>query len=1799
MRMTLQARAGFLILFSFMYLQTLQAGNDERDKKKTKATTVNKSRRLNFQEFDESYYSYRNQSADPELDKLRAQAKVSINEVDEQNRYIDYLSPADLNRLPIGLKKRVGNSTVKIAVTSAIFTSRYAELTVYAKVDIPQNNTTNVGANGTNNKTIFFGVKGLKLSKDGGLIGDAKLVLMGDYAIPINGNKTALVLKGGFDIQTGQGLDKTYISIDCNGFKELGLNADVEFPRSLLIPTDAQGNQIAGLVKANFSTIVSNWNDIIATIHLPSFEIKGIDGVGFKIDDAAIDLSDYRNNADIVFPQGYQQKYIGNDPGVLSLWRGVYAKELKVILPKSFVNKDSANKRVAFGVNDLVIDNNGITGSFFTENIIPIDKGSAAGWQFSVDSFRIALEANRLLRAGFGGRVGIPVNRTDSINQVPESEKRDMIKRKFLAYSAVMSSTGDYLCRVVTKDSLSFDVWKASVLLLPNSYIQLEGNKNAFRPSAMLHGRMDIASKTGTTGTERATKILDFKGIEFQGLHIQTQAPYLTAQYFGYNGAIKIGKFPVSIDSISLKTFSPTEVGIGFNLKVTMQDSAFSGKTRLYVVGKYVQEESLVKWKYDRLKIEDITINAQIGKVSLNGTVVFLDNDPKYGDGFKGNINLGIKFRQNDSLAVGVTAIFGNAGYRYWFVDGILQFPGDGIPVGPGLNINGFGGGAYYRMKKGDYTPGATVTTGFDYLPDSTAGLGLRASVLFNVGKKELDHGQASLEVAFNRHGGMRYIGFYGYAKIMAPLKLNELPGGNAVTFMQDQFKTIEDKIKGLSPDSLKGLMDTKVLDPTTAAKSLYNGSIPTSFDMDLRAVLGISYDFNNNIFHANFDLYVTTPGNFISGVGAGGRAGWAVLHIDPSIWYLHMGTPTDPIGIKIGIGPISVRTSSYFMLGHNLPAFPPLPVALQNLMIQNHIQYESNVGVGEAQDIKDGKGIAFGAGVSLNTGDVRFLILYASFQAGMGFDVMIKDYSNMICSQTNETPGINGWYAQGRVYAYLQGECGVRVKLGPIKKKIPIIKGAAIAVLEARLPKPSWFGGFLNINVRLLGGLVKVNLNLKFSFGDDCTLVQGTNGELDFDEFKVVTSVTPANNAQNVSLFARPVVNCLTPPEGPFELPADEEGASQETYRPHVSSIYFTKGGQQFGCIYKLSVDSTKITLYPDSAFTAQTDYTLNVKIQYQKLVSGTWINLTNTDGTPLLETTTVNFKTGDNPPNIPDENIGYMYPFKNQRFFYKNEISQGKIFTTTNRNDLFSSFNSWKAKFYKATGKVLIATTDVTYNGTAKLASYTIPPELETNTNYIMEMYGLGYVGGLVSDTTRPIIEVNFKTSNYTTLAAKINALQQMNPTPVVGRVESDVIDLQANVSQQYEGFELAELAPTPLTGNKPLIEAIAQLDNEYYYNNKIKDLLKYPTFFPSENIVIVRDTSITDIGLIPVKAISISSYYLNALTSGTYNTILYDRLPYIYDLNKVFNLDFIELRTKIINKKLSNMANAPLSYPMYEWYRPCWLCAKRQRMTQIWVDYFNSEAYRNSLSTGNINQIPVEMRDIVTKPFPFMTMGDYKVDFAIKQATSWNGPDNFNYTRGNGALFTYHNPIETQFFNELQTGTFTRSNNTCGSGETGGSVTYSIPAGTYSSTVSQAAANQLAINALNEQGQAYANQNGTCCSNGSCYVPGIVTINLTSYISDCYYNSFSISFEGSQGTYYYNFPTGWYGDYISITLPAGAYNVTMTSDNYNGGNQFTLDNPWQSWYSNYANMYNFVMSGGDTYNFSISASCSGNQW
>jgi hypothetical protein len=249
---------------------------------------------------------------------------------------------------------------------------------------------------------LFFGADDVKLSHDGGIIGDAKLVLLGNVDIPFSSNKWQLSLYDGFDMATGTTQDLTYVTIDCDGFKEMKILGAVEFSRDLILPIDPKSGlveeakitvpkkyyngrtyQVPNRVKGEFTFMASNWNDILVNVTLQPFVLKdkrnGKDYEGnfeFLVSNAVLDLSDLKNNPTVVFPEYYAKKNALLMPSS-NAWRGVYVQTFNVGLPKEFKTSDTASnkQRIHIGAQNLIIDKYGVSGTFYADNVFPLDRG--------------------------------------------------------------------------------------------------------------------------------------------------------------------------------------------------------------------------------------------------------------------------------------------------------------------------------------------------------------------------------------------------------------------------------------------------------------------------------------------------------------------------------------------------------------------------------------------------------------------------------------------------------------------------------------------------------------------------------------------------------------------------------------------------------------------------------------------------------------------------------------------------------------------------------------------------------------------------------------------------------------------------------------------------------------------------------------------------------------------------------------------------------------------------------------------------------------------------------------------------------------------------------------------------------------------------------------------------------------------------------------------------------------------------------------------------------------------------------
>jgi hypothetical protein len=122
---------------------------------------------------------------------------------------------------------------------------------------------------------------------------------------------------------------------------------------------------------------------------------------------------------------------------------------------------------------------------------------------------------------------------------------------------------------------------------------------------------------------------------------------------------------------------------------------------------------------------------------------------------------------------------------------------------------------------------------------------------------------------------------------------------------------------------------------------------------------------------------------------------------------------------------------------------------------------------------------------------------------------------------------------------------------------------------------------------------------------------------------------------------------------------------------------------------------------------------------------------------------------------------------------------------------------------------------------------------------------------------------------------------------------------------------------------------------------------------------------------------------------------------------------------------------------------------------------------------------------------------------------------------------------------FTNDFLSQTFTK--NDCPAGNVGSTVSYAVAAGTYSA-FSKAGANALAQSEIDEKGQLYANQTGSCSS-------AQLQLMGTNSTSDYIYAALTNTTTGVV----YNFTIYPYANNVGLgTINSGNYNVAMSSSN-----------------------------------------------
>lgn len=914
------------------------------------------------------------------------------------DNFIENLAPDSTASLPFGIRKQIGAARYVVAIDSCKFKPAGAYLNAYAAIDFP----------GTTKKMAFAAVN-VKFNPKGVVGGNqARLMLVSEHTIRIS-NLVSLKLKAD---------GSNWVEWDCNGYKAINLKGYFIFNKDKLIPDSTQTKDTA--VTASFQIYTQDLHDFVTTVSVTPFALKDLKSWTFKVTNASVDMSELVNPPGMVFPAGY------TNPNMVTpqMWSGFYLQSVKVKLP-SEISKEG--KRTEVTASHLLIDNMGVTGLFQINNLLALDEGSMSGWDYSIDELGAGFLCNKLNSGHLKGKVNIPV----------------MDSAQSLAYTAGVfynptEKEADYIFTVNPANNIKFNVFSAQVNLNNTSVLTVAKSNGLFKPSAVLNGYMSFNHKNFNSNGGQ---------LLFQNLVILTDKPYITKGFFTLHNVggnqPKAVNYPVSVNDISFG-FNIGAPVMTFSVSLNIMDNVsngFSVGTALSLNGKihetpvsYTDEIPVsytkTKWKFDKLAITGLSLGVKTNAFELSGVVLFVENDPIFGDGFYGKIQFAIP--QVLPTPASITARFGALpGYRYYYVDAAIPTK---IPLGSTpIVLNKIMGGLYYHMKPLNASQAQLIQASLNqppnpaialtYAPDLNYHLGFKAGAGFmSTPNPKATNGDVMLEVAFTQNGGL------GQAKLTGD-----------IFFMTDP--------KDKNNAAIKGTVD-------------------------------ITYDVPNKTLDAIATATVSAYAGNLKGIGN------AKVHIDPSLWYACVGTPSAQNTIRLYN---LVDAKSYFMTGSSIePALSP-PAEVTNVL-------GSPFGPRDPNQLNSGSGFCAGASFSAkssNSYDILVFNVSYALNCNLGFDMMMFDYgANGYCSgNPNDKIGLNGKLATGSMYLYIYGKVRAKGDFKIFSFDETIFESSVVGMAAGKLPKPFYFQGQFLCKYDLFLDL-KGEFYLDYKYGTDCTPV-------------------------------------------------------------------------------------------------------------------------------------------------------------------------------------------------------------------------------------------------------------------------------------------------------------------------------------------------------------------------------------------------------------------------------------------------------------------------------------------------------------------------------------------------------------------------------------------------------------------------------------------------------------------------------------------------------------------------------------
>jgi hypothetical protein len=349
------------------------------------------------------------------------------------------------------------------------------------------------------------------------------------------------------------------------------------------------------------------------------------------------------------------------------------------------------------------------------------------------------------------------------------------------------------------------------------------------------------------------------------------------------------------------------------------------------------------------------------------------------------------------------------------------------------------------------------------------------------------------------------------------------------------------------------------------------------------------------------------------------------------------------------------------------------------------------------------GRGFAFGASLHLSTGRLNYLIFYGQLEMGAGFDLMLQKYEGITCANNDNKPlGINGWYASGQLWSYIDAEIGIKYK----NKEFNILKIGVASALQVKFPNPFWLRGVIRGKYRILNGLVKGTAPFKIRLGKNCDF----STEDDASSVSLIDDLSPADRNQNVPVNSKPIAYFSVPVNDQFTLVND--AGDPAVYNTELTAISLKKvGGNLVNGVSYFATGNREVTLDARKFLDGNTEYEFTATVKCTK-------------GGALIkeETKTVLFTTDVQPDVIPAANVTGAYPANGMYNLYKDEIDKGFIALRDGMPYLLQD-QILEARYSTKTGGIE-HTVPVIIDLEARNLAFAIPANLQNNKFYRLDI-------------------------------------------------------------------------------------------------------------------------------------------------------------------------------------------------------------------------------------------------------------------------------------------------------------------------------------------------------------------------------------------------------------------------------------------------------------------------------------------